>query len=198
VSTTTPDISKSDLLAHVEQGYVASRAVVDALPPERFAEMLPSGWTLKDVVAHNAAWEETVPPRVERVLHGDGLDPTFDDIDGFNHRVTEEVKDESVADVLARWTTAHARVLEVVRSFEGRNVPKLATDIVDWNTTGHYPDHFADLGAAIKSSKELADIAGRAWVPFRVAVLSIGLSGLDAQTSSGWTRQRSRRCALAA
>ena len=187
MSTTTPDISKSDLLAHVEQGYVASRAVVDALPPERFAEMLPSGWTLKDVVAHNAAWEETVPPRVERVLHGDGLDPTFDDIDGFNHRVTEEVKDESVADVLARWTTAHARVLEVVRSFEGRNVPKLATDIVDWNTTGHYPDHFADLGAAIKSSKELADIAGRAWVPFRVAVLSIGLSGLDAQTSSGWT-----------
>ena len=187
MSITTPDISKSDLLAHVEQGYVASRAVVDALPPERFAEMLPSGWTLKDVVAHNAAWEETVPPRVERVLHGDGLDPKFDDIDGFNRRVTEEVKDASVADVLARWTTAHATLLEVVRSFEGRDVPKLAMDIVDWNTTGHYPDHFADLGAAIKTSRELADIAGRAWVPFRLAVLSIGLSGLDAQTSSGWT-----------
>lgn len=187
MSTTIPVISKSDLLAHVEQCYVASRAVVDALPPERFAEMLPSGWTLKDVVAHNAAWEETVPPRVERVLGGDGLDPEFDDIDGFNRRVSEDVKGASVADVLARWTTAHAKVLEIIRSFEGRDVPKLAKDIVDWNTTGHYPDHFADLGAAIKTSGELADIAGRAWVPFRLAVLSIGLSGLDAQTSSGWT-----------
>jgi hypothetical protein len=66
-------------------------------------------------------------------------------------------------------------------------VPKLATDVVEWNTTGHYPDHFADLGAAIRTSAELADIADRAWVPFRLAVLSIGLPGLDAQTSAGWT-----------
>jgi len=187
VSTTIPGISKSDLLAHVEQGYVASRAVVDALPQERFAEQLPSGWTLRDIVAHNAAWEETVPSRVERVLVGDGLDPMYEDIDGFNRRVVEETRPATVADVLARWTGAHTELLEVVRSFEGRDVPKLATDIVEWNTTGHYPDHFADLGAAIRTSKELADIAGRAWIPFRLAVLSIGLPGLDAQTSSGWT-----------
>lgn len=187
MSTTTPDISKSDLIARIEEGYIASRAVVDALPQERFTEQLPSGWTLKEVVAHNAAWEETVPSRVERVLHGDGLDPQVDDIDGFNRRVAAGVKDASVADVLARWTAAHAKVLEIIHSFEGRDVPKHATDIVEWNTTGHYPDHFADLGAAIRNSKELADIAARAWLPFRLAVLSIGLPGLDAQTSSGWT-----------
>jgi hypothetical protein len=187
VSTTTPDISKSDLLAHVEEGYVSSRAVVDALPQERFAELLPSGWTLKDVVAHNATWEETVPPRVASVLAGRGDLDDYEDVNGFNRRVTEDVKGASVADVLARWTAAHARVLEIVRSFEGRDVPRLATDIVEWNTSGHYPDHFADLGAAIRTSKELANIAGRAWIPFRLAVLSIGLPGLDAQTSSGWT-----------
>jgi hypothetical protein len=187
VSTTTPDISKSDLLAHVEEGYVSSRAVVDALPQERFAELLPSGWTLKDVVAHNAAWEETVPPRVASVLAGRGDLDDYEDVDGFNRNVTEEVKAATVADVLARWTAAHARVLEIVRSFEGRDVPKLATDIVEWNTSGHYPDHFADLGAAIRTSKELANIAGRAWISFRLAVLSIGLPGLDPQTSSGWT-----------
>ncbi len=187
MSTTTPDISKSDLLATVEQGYLASRAVVDALPPERFAEPLPSGWTLKDVVAHSAAWEETVPPRVASVLAGLGDLDEYKDIDGFNRHLVAEVKDASVADVLARWTAAHAKVLEIVRSFEGRDVPKLATDIVEWNTVGHYPDHFADLGAAIKTSKELSDVAGRAWISFRLAVLSIGLAGLDAQTSSGWT-----------
>src|ERR1700682_3996820 len=187
VSTTTPDISKSDLLAQVEHGYVASRAVVDALPHERFAEKLPAGWTLKDVVAHLAAWEETVPPRVASVLAGHGDPGEYEDIDAFNGRLVAEVKYTSVEDVLSRWTAAHAKVLEIVRSFEGRVVPKLATDIVEWNTVGHYPDHFADLGAAIKTSKELADIAGRAWISFRLAVLSIGLSGLEAQSSSGWT-----------
>ena len=187
MSTTTPDISKSDLLANVEQGYVASRAVVDALPPERFAEQLPAGWTLKDVVAHNAAWEETVPRRVASVLAGRGDIDDYLDIEAFNRRVSEEVKGASATDVLARWTAAHAKVLEVVRSFDGRDVPKLATDIVEWNTNGHYSDHFADLGAAIRSSAELADIVGRSWMPFRLAILSMGLPGLDAQTSSGWT-----------
>ena len=190
MSITTPVTSKSDLsdlIAKVEHGYVASRAVVDALPHERFAEKLPSGWTLKDVVAHNAAWEETVPPRVASVLAGRGDLDDYKDIDGFNRRVTEEVKDASVADVLARWTAAHAKVLEIVRSFEGHDVPKLATDIVEWNTTGHYPDHFADLGAAIKTGKELAKIASTSEVPFRLAVMSLGLAGLDATTSSGWT-----------
>jgi hypothetical protein len=190
VSITTPVTSKndlSDLIAKIEHGYVASRAVVDALPQERFADKLPSGWTLKDVVAHNAAWEETVPPRVASVLAGGGDLDDYKDIDGFNRRVAEEAKDTSVADVLARWTAAHAKVLEIVRSFEGRDVPKLATDIVEWNTTGHYPDHFADLGAAIKTGKELAKIASTSEVPFRLAVMSLGLAGLDATTSSGWT-----------
>ncbi|HEV8229215.1 MAG TPA: maleylpyruvate isomerase N-terminal domain-containing protein, partial [Candidatus Limnocylindria bacterium] len=186
-STTTPDTSSADLLARVEHGYVASRAVVDALPAERFAEMLVSGWTLKDVVAHNAAWEETVPPRVASALATGRDSGDHDDIDGFNRRVVAEARDATVVEVLARWTAAHAKVVELVRSFEGRDVPRLATDIVEWNTTGHYPDHFADLGAAIRTSAELADIAGRAWVPFRLAVMSLGAAGLDATTPSGWT-----------
>src|SRR5438552_2998477 len=157
VSITTPATSRSDLIAKVDHGYVASRAVVDALPPERFDEQLPSGWTLKEVVAHHAAWEGTVPSRIERVLHGDGVDPKWEgSVDDFNRRAAADVKDMSVADVLARWTAAHAKVVEIVRSFEGRDVPKLATDIVEWNTSGHYPDHFADLDASIKTAKDLA------------------------------------------
>jgi len=188
VSTTTPAISKNDLLAKVDHGYVASRAVVDALPPERFDEQLPSGWSLKEVVAHHAAWEGTVPSRIERVLHGDGVDPKWEgSVDDFNRRAAADVKDVSVADVLARWTAAHAKVVEIVRSFEGRDVPKLATDIVEWNTTQHYPDHFADLDASIKTAKDLATAVNVGWINFRLALMSLGTAGLDATTSTGWT-----------
>jgi len=188
VSTTTPAISKSDLLAKVDHGYVASRAVVDALPPERFDEQLASGWSLKEVVAHHAAWEGTVPARIERVLHGDGVDPKWEgSVDDFNRRAAADVKDMSVADVLARWTAAHAKVVEILRSFEGRDVPKLATDIVEWNTSGHYPDHFADIDASIKTAKDLAMAVNAGWINFRLALMSLGTAGLEATTSTGWT-----------
>ena len=65
MSTTTRATSKSDLLAKIEHGYVASRAVLDALPAERWDEALPAGWTLKEMVGHLAYWEGTVPPFVE-------------------------------------------------------------------------------------------------------------------------------------
>ena len=64
LGTTSP----RELLARVEHGYQSTRAVVDALGPMRFDERLPSDMTLREVLAHLAAWEETVPPRVERVL----------------------------------------------------------------------------------------------------------------------------------
>ncbi len=187
MSTTTPVTSKSDLLANVEHVYVASRAVLDAIPADRYDEKLPSGMTLREVLAHLAAWEETVPPRVASALAGSGDRGDYDDIDGFNARISAETRDTSIDDLKARLARSHAAVVDVVRSFEGREVPDLAFQIVEWNTTQHYPDHFGDLGAATKTGLELAQAAERAWVPFRLAIMSLGLAGLEATTPSGWT-----------
>lgn len=187
MSTTTPVTSKSDLLANVEHVYVASRAVLDAIPADRYDEKLPSGMTLREVLAHLAAWEETVPPRVASALAGSGDLGDYNDIDGFNARISAETRDTSIDDLKARLTRSHAAVVDVVRSFEGREVPDLAFQIVEWNTTQHYPDHFGDLGAATKTGLELAQAAEKAWVPFRLAIMSLGLAGLEATTPSGWT-----------
>lgn len=177
---------RSVLLERVEHMYVATRSVIDALPAERFDAVLPSGWRLRDVVAHLAAWEETVPPRVAAVL-ATGDDPQGDvDIEAFNRRVVAKAADATADELRARLAAAHAKVVETIRSFDGRDVPKLATEIVEWNTTGHYPDHFADLGAAIHTSGELAEIAWQSWRTFRAALFAIGLDELDRVTPSGW------------
>ena len=65
MSTTTRGTSKSELLAKIEHGYVASRAVLDGLPAERWDEVLPAGWTLKEMVGHLAYWESGVPLYIE-------------------------------------------------------------------------------------------------------------------------------------
>jgi hypothetical protein len=187
VSTTTRATSKSDLLAKIEHVYVASRAVLDALPSERWDETVPAGWTLKEMVGHLAYWEDTVPTFVESIRAGAARESSGS-VDEQNARVAAAVRSLARDDVLEQLESAHRRVVDLVRSLnedelaDGRILEKLAGD-----TYEHYPEHFADLGAAIKTGKELAQAAERAWIPFRLAVMSLGLSGLEATTPSGWT-----------
>jgi hypothetical protein len=187
VSTTTPVISRTDLLAKIEHVYIASRAVLEALPAERWDEQLPAGWTLKEMVGHLAYWEDTVPTFVESIRTGAARD-SAGSVDEQNARVAAAVKSLARDDVLEQLESAHRRVVDLVRSLnddevaDGRILEKLAGDTFD-----HYPDHFADLGAAIKTGTELAKAAERAWIPFRMAILSLGLDGLEAMTPSGWT-----------
>ena len=187
MSTTTRVTSKSELLAKIEHGYVASRAVLEALPVERWDETLPAGWTLKEMVGHLAYWEDTVPPFAESVRTGAARE-SAGTVDEQNAKAAASVKDLSRDEVLKRWQDAHARVTEMVQSLNDdelaneRIIEKLAGDTFD-----HYPDHFADLGAAIKTGLELAQAAEKAWVPFRLAIMSLGLAGLEAATPAGWT-----------
>jgi hypothetical protein len=188
VSTTTRAISKSDLLAKVEHGYVASRAVVAALPPERWDESLPAGWTLKEMVGHLAYWESTVAPFVTSNRTGAPQAGPAGTVDEQNATAASAARSLSRDEVLQRWEEAHTGVIQIVRSFsddelaDERIIEKLACETYD-----HYPHHYGDLGAAIKTGKELAQIAASSEVPFRLAVMALGLSGLDATTSAGWT-----------
>src|SRR5438477_11487762 len=149
-STTIPVISKLDLEKRIGQGYRALRSALEALPRERFTEKLRTGWSLNENLAHLAAWEETVPKRVAAVLES-GEDPKlYDDIDAFNARAAAEAQGKTTDVPLARWSAAHERVLEAVRSMP-EDAERLALEIVEWHKTGHYPDHFADVDAALRT-----------------------------------------------
>jgi hypothetical protein len=197
VSTETLATSSvGDLRSRVEHLYVSTRSVLDALPADRYDEKLASGMTLRQVLAHLAAWEETVPPRVESALATGQDAGDYEDVDGFNEKVFAETADSTIDDLKARWARSNKAVVDVLRSLEGREVPQLAIDVIEWNTTKHYPDHFADLGAAMKTAKDLAMAVNAGWINFRLALTSLGEAGLDAKTSVGWTfKQMAAHCA---
>jgi hypothetical protein len=186
VSTTIPVTSKAELLGRISQTYRALRSALEALPRERCWEKLRTGWSLNEDIAHLAAWEETVPKRVASVLEGGEDLKLYDDIDGFNARVATESHGKTTDELLARWSAAHEAVLETVRSLP-EDADKLAFDVIEWNTTGHYPDHYADIGAAIKDKDDLVGLVQSSWTPFRLAIGALGLSGLEEKTSTGWT-----------
>ena len=195
MSTTTPVISKdrgrgpwarSDLLRRISQSYRALRSAIEALPRERLTEKLSTGWSLNENIAHLAAWEETVPKRVAGVISSGEDLKLYDDIDDFNARVANDSHGKSTDDLLARWSAAHEALLETVRSLP-EDADKLMFDIVEWNTTGHYPDHFADIDAAIRTKDDLLGLVQTNWIAFRLAIGAIGLPTLENVTSSGWT-----------
>lgn len=189
MSTETLVTSKTarQLLEKVEHGYLSTRYVLDTVPDERFDERLGTSMTLREVLAHLAAWEETVPSRVEHVMAtGEDL-KDWEDVDGFNAKIFAETKDASIADLRTRYARSHARIVEILRSFDGRELPSLAAQVIDWNTTGHYPDHFADLGASTPEAKDVLRAVNMGWTNFRLAVMSLGQGPLDTPTSSGWT-----------
>ena len=186
MSTTTPVISKHDLLRQISQSYRALRSAIEALPRERLTEDLSTGWSLNENIAHLAAWEETVPKRVAGVLES-GEDPKlYDDVDAFNARAAEEAQGKTTEELLTRWTAAHDRLLETVGSLP-QDADGLAFEIVEWNTTGHYPDHYGDIGAAIRSAEDLVGLVQTPWIGFRLAIAAVGLPGLEEKTATGWT-----------
>ena len=186
MSTTIPGTSKTALLRRISQSYRGLRSAIEALPRERLTEKLSTGWSLNENIAHLAAWEETVPKRVPSVLES-GEDPKlYEDVDAFNARVVEEAQGKTTEELLARWTAAHERLLETARTIP-ENADKLAVDIIEWNTTGHYPDHYEDISAAIRTADDLVGLVQTPWTGFRLAVGAIGLSGLAEKTSTGWT-----------
>jgi len=191
VSTETLGITNlGDLLPRIDHLYVSARSSFDPLPVDRYDEKLPSGMTLREVLAHLAAWEETVPPRVAAVL-ATGKDSyereDLSDIDAFNAQVSAETRDTPIDDLKARLARSHEAIVALVRSLEGREIPELAKKVIEWNTTEHYPDHFGDLGAAIKTAKDLAMTVNAGWINFRLALMSLGMAVLDERTSTGWT-----------
>jgi len=151
VTPSTELSRRHDVVQRINNSYRALRSALESLPRDRFTEKLRTGWSLNENIAHLAAWEETVPKRVAGVLEG-GEDPKlYEDIDGFNASVAKEARGKTTDELLARWAAAHERVLETVQEIP-EDADKLAFEIVEWNTTGHYPDHYGDIGAAMLNS----------------------------------------------
>jgi hypothetical protein len=186
VSTTIPATSRTDLLAKMSRSHRALRDAIGALPPARWEEKLPAGWTLKEMIGHIAYWEGTIPAFVDAIragtYAGDG------DVDAQNARAAAEARGLSREEVLRRWDTAHAEVVEVARNLTNAELADESfVRKFEGETFGHYPDHYADLGPAIKDKDDLVALVQTPWVGLRLAIAAIGLPALEEKTATGWT-----------
>ena len=156
---------KADLLARIQREWSALMRTIEALPPERMDTPGAGGWSVKDNLAHLAAWEQFMlrchlqgePPH--ETLHIDKTAFERLDENGVNAVLYERNKDRSAADVLDGLKRSHAQILAALERipFTDLMKPHYADDpeqrpVISWvigNTYDHYEEHRRAIEAII-------------------------------------------------
>ncbi|GHO46496.1 ClbS/DfsB family four-helix bundle protein [Ktedonospora formicarum] len=151
---------KAALLASIRVGYDQFEALLDSLSEE---EMVISGvndsWSIKDNIAHLAAWQTYHATRMEAFLDRgeEPPDPApgLDTEDTINTYFYEKNKGRSLADVLADFRSAYQRVFAATEALSWEDLngpfPWYNNDIpVGAYTMGNTIEHYEEHGEIIR------------------------------------------------
>ena len=157
-NTTTPAISKEQLLASVDEGWARFRDGVRRIGRAKMNEPTGAGWSHHDLVAHVAGWHDLTARRVRAfrttgVFPGPGDEaalgiPAFKDADEFNARLVsghrlvgaEALVDELDTTFRALRTQLAALSGDQIQGSRGEIIKAVAG-----NTYGHYDEHAKEL-----------------------------------------------------
>lgn len=116
-------------------------------------------WSVKDLIAHVAWWENFILQCVVDLINGARPQPT-EDQDGLNARVYEQHRDRPLVEVLAGFDANWPRLEVLISSLNDRqlNTPAYYRThdgvallrVLRAGTIGHYPDHLPDLRAYVE------------------------------------------------
>jgi hypothetical protein len=157
MSGPTEPTTKDEMLALIQSGYEQFEALLATISAERMtAASTGDDWSVKDHLAHLAAWQGYQAGRMEATAQGaaepPALVPGAADEDAENAALYARNKDRPLSDVLAEWHASYQRVLAATRAltWEALNGP------FPWqpggapvgaytlgNTSGHYEEHRA-------------------------------------------------------
>ena len=136
-------LRRAALLALEQDLHARWEVVVASTPPDATRE---DGWTLREVVAHVAAWHRYAAARLVSIAAGEGRAAM--DADAFNERVREEARGRSWSDVQADAADAHRVFLDAIASTPRQVLEAdegLGAFVVAVNGFGHYAEHLHDF-----------------------------------------------------
>lgn len=149
-------MNKTDLLAAIRRDRAALDVLVARIDGAHMTEpVLEGGWSVKDVLAHIAAWEElcltwlSIGVRAE-LTAGDEFGAQ---VDALNARLYGENRDRPLADIRDAYTTSHAAIVAATNGLDDSALasrPAWAPhaqlwQIIDANSAEHYREHIDQL-----------------------------------------------------
>ncbi len=115
-----PSLTREEALTAFDAARREHQDFLASIPRERMTEPGATGpWSVKDVIAHVAAWRSRTLARLEAAAAGQPESPPpwppeLDEDDPINAWMYEQHRDESLDAVLARWDASFDRLRAVV------------------------------------------------------------------------------------
>ena len=152
--------TKSDLLDVIDAERTRLESLLEGLTDAQITEPgVEAFWSIKDVLAHIAAWERLAFDRISAALSGEALKfPIIKgdaDVDRYNAEIYEQNKAQSLTDVITEFHTSHRDFRSQIETLEDdfltRPLPfdwagKLTAQVmISANTHWHYIEHAASI-----------------------------------------------------
>lgn len=167
--TTQPHLTKGHLLAEINAAWAALNETLDAMTADQLTGPTDAaGWTVKDHMAHMAAWDDWAIALLDGVPGWEGLGVSetiyFEgDEDTTNEAIRQRYAGKSAAAVRADLLTAHERVMDRLEALSEaqvaapyrdrrdddppeRTIPPVA-NVIYGATAEHYVEHLGWLRA---------------------------------------------------
>lgn len=161
-------ISKTELMERVQTSWTNWKALLASAPMEWYLESgVEEDWSLKDIVAHVAGWENLMAEWLEAVMRDEtpvGWPRTNEAVDGINARLYAEYQAKPLADVMVMAANAHKRAVAAVTAVPESNL--FDADKYDWrdglplwgivggNMFWHYEEHMESIQKWLKHKSE--------------------------------------------
>jgi Mycothiol maleylpyruvate isomerase N-terminal domain len=145
------DPARNDLLARMDTAWRAFRDAVESARDGGLERTTPSGWTVRAMLAHVAAWHDATAYRLYRFGATDRAQPKLEpDDDVFNARIAAESEaledDRVIADLDRSHDRFRTAVLELPTGFADTDDGWVEA-VVGGNSYEHYPEHLEELDA---------------------------------------------------
>lgn len=131
----------SDMVERIGASWRGLMEAIAGIPDARLAEPGVAGdWSVKDVLAHIAFWEDQLVEQIDRRMSGTPQPDDEGDVEVTNAREYEARRDWTVERVRDDLLRGHERMLTSLRA-----VPDIPAGDVEGDTWEHYDDHATDI-----------------------------------------------------
>jgi hypothetical protein len=162
-------VSKRDALDLIQKQRQALQTLVENLREEEMVQpKLDNNRSVKDILAHIAAWEQRMLQWIDESYRGQvpqrpapGM--PWDDLDGMNEQIYLQNKDRPLAEVVAEFENSYRQALKTVEGmpeqdlFDGARFAWRKGDpmwnMVAANTSDHYREHREEIEKWLRGSR---------------------------------------------
>jgi len=149
-------MTKQELIEKIERSHSEWEALISQIGRDRLGEPGVTGdWSVKDLIAHVAAWQQRVLDRMDADKTGQPAEFTGWDVNDVNDRLYERHRGRSAEDILAFGRDTYARFIEHIGALTEEQIFKSGhfsftkeNVLYDWiagDTFEHYDEHSATI-----------------------------------------------------